>query len=83
MGKRPLGRPKYRWEDNIKMDLEEVRCGGMEWIELAQVRDRCVLNILNTVYTLRFFSILNAVCFMILTYLVPVLFTFYIFIQQI
>jgi hypothetical protein len=33
--KRPLGRPKHRWEDNIKMDLKEVGCGGMDWIELA------------------------------------------------
>ena len=39
-GKRPLGRPRHRWEDNIKMDLQEVGCGDMEWIELAQVRDR-------------------------------------------
>ena len=39
-GKRPLGRPRQRWEDNIKMDLQEVGCGGMEWIELAQDRDR-------------------------------------------
>jgi len=39
-GKRPLGRPRRRWEDNIKMDLREVGCGGMEWIELAQNRDR-------------------------------------------
>jgi len=38
--KRPLGRPKHRWEDNIKMDLQEVGCGGMDWIELAQDRDR-------------------------------------------
>jgi hypothetical protein len=35
----PLGRPRHRWEDNINMDLQEVRCGGMEWIELAQDRD--------------------------------------------
>jgi hypothetical protein len=39
-GKRPLGRPRRRWEDNIKMDLEEVGYGGMDWIELAQDRDR-------------------------------------------
>jgi hypothetical protein len=39
-GKRPLGRLKLRWEDNIKMDLQEVGCGGMDWIELAQDRER-------------------------------------------
>jgi len=38
-GKRPLGRPRRRWEDNIKMDLQEVGCGGMDWIELAHDRD--------------------------------------------
>ena len=32
-GKRPLGRPMRRWQDNIKMDLQEVACGGMDWIE--------------------------------------------------
>jgi hypothetical protein len=37
-GKRPLGRPRYRWEDNIKMDLQAVECGGMDWIGLAQGR---------------------------------------------
>jgi hypothetical protein len=37
-GKSPLGRPRYRWEDNIKMDLQEVECRGMDWIELAQDR---------------------------------------------
>ena len=36
-GKRPLGRPRRIWEDNIKMDFQEVRCGGMDWIELAKV----------------------------------------------
>ena len=39
-GKRPLGRPRHRWEDNIKIDLQAVGCGGMEWIKLAQDRDR-------------------------------------------
>ena len=39
-GKSPLGRPRHRWEDNIKMDLQEVGCGGMDRIELAQDRDR-------------------------------------------
>jgi hypothetical protein len=39
-GKRALGRPRRRWKDNIKMDLQELGCGGMDWIELAQDRDR-------------------------------------------
>ena len=39
-GKRSLGRPRRRWKDNIKMDLQEVGCGGTDWIELAQDRDR-------------------------------------------
>ena len=38
-GNRPLGRPRHRWEDNIMMDLQEVICGGMDWIKLAQDRD--------------------------------------------
>jgi hypothetical protein len=39
-GKRPLGRPRRRWEDGIRMDLEEIGCEGVEWIQLAQDRDR-------------------------------------------
>ena len=39
-GKRPLGKPRLRWEDNSTLDLQEVGCGGMDWIELAQDRDR-------------------------------------------
>jgi len=39
-GKRPLGRPRRRWVDNIRMDLQEVGCGLMDWIGLAQDRDR-------------------------------------------
>jgi hypothetical protein len=52
-GKRPLGRPRRGWEDNIKMDLQEVGCGGMDWIELAQDRDRW-RALVNTVMNLRF-----------------------------
>jgi hypothetical protein len=39
-GKKPLGRPRCRWEDNIEMYLQEVGCGGTDSIELAQIRDR-------------------------------------------
>jgi len=39
-GKRPLGRPRRRWEDNIRMYLREVGCGCVDWVELAQDRDR-------------------------------------------
>jgi len=43
-GKRPLGRPRLRWEDNIKLDLQEFGCEGIDWIDLAHGRDRrCAL----------------------------------------
>jgi len=51
-GKRPLGRPRRRWEDNIKMDLQVVGCRGMDWIELAQDRDRW-RALVNTAMNLR------------------------------
>ena len=46
-GRRPLGRPRRRWVDNIRTDLQEVGCGYMEWIGLAQDRDKW--------WTLKFF----------------------------
>jgi hypothetical protein len=51
-GKRPMGRPSYRWEDNIKVALQEVGCGGMGWIGLAQDRDRW-RAVVNAVMSLR------------------------------
>jgi len=51
-GKRPLVRPRRRWEDNIKMDLEELGCEGMDWIGLAQDRDRW-LTLVSAVMNLR------------------------------
>ena len=51
-GKRPLGRLKRRWEDNIKMDLQEVGCGGMDWIELAQDRYKWQ-DLVNTVMNIQ------------------------------
>ena len=50
-GKRPLGRPRRRWEDNIKMDLQDVGEGG-DWMELAQDRNRW-RALVNTVMNLR------------------------------
>jgi hypothetical protein len=52
-GKRPLGRPRHRWEDNLKMDLQEVGCDGMDWIELAKDTDRW-RALVNAVMNLRF-----------------------------
>ena len=49
-GKRPLGRPRHRWEDNIKIGLQELECGVLDWIELAQDMDRCqalVIAVMN------------------------------------
>jgi hypothetical protein len=51
-GKRLLGRPRRRWEDNIKMDLQEVGFGGLDWIELTQDRDRW-WALVNAVMNLR------------------------------
>jgi hypothetical protein len=51
-GKRPLGRPVRRWKDNVMMDLEELGCVCMDWIELAQDRDRG-LALVNAVMNLR------------------------------
>jgi hypothetical protein len=50
--KRPLGRPRHRWEDNIKMDLREIGCGDMDWINLAHDRDQWKA-LVNTVMNLR------------------------------
>ena len=51
-GNRPLVRPRRGWEDNIKMDLQELGYGGMDWIELAQDRDRW-RALVNAVMNLR------------------------------
>jgi hypothetical protein len=52
-GRRLLGRPRRRWEDNIRMDLRGVGCGRVDWMELAQDRDRwCAL--MSAVMNLRF-----------------------------
>jgi hypothetical protein len=48
-GKRPLGRCRHRWADNIRMDLQEVGCGYVDWIGLAQVADACECGNENSV----------------------------------
>jgi hypothetical protein len=50
-GKRPLGRPRRRWEDNIKMNLREIEWGGMDWIDLTQDKDQW-RALVNTVMNL-------------------------------
>jgi len=52
-GKRQLRRSRRRWEDNIKMDIQEVECGGIDWIDLVQDRDRW-RALLSTVMNFRF-----------------------------
>jgi hypothetical protein len=51
-GKKPLGRPRRSWEDNIRMDLREIGWGGMDWIDLAQDRDQW-RALVNTVMNVR------------------------------
>jgi hypothetical protein len=51
-GKRPLGRPRRRWEDGVRMDLREIDWGSVEWFQLAQDRDRW-RALVNTVMNLR------------------------------
>ena len=52
-GKTPLGRRRCKWEETLKMDLQEVRCGGMDWMDLANDRDRW-RPLVNAVMNLRF-----------------------------
>jgi hypothetical protein len=51
-GNTPLGRPRRRWEDNIKMDITEIGCGGLDWIDLALDRDQW-RALVNTALNLR------------------------------
>jgi hypothetical protein len=51
-GKKPLGRPRCKWDDNIKANLQEVGCGGIDWIELAQDRNGC-RTLVNAVINFR------------------------------
>jgi hypothetical protein len=61
-GKRPIGRPRHRWEDDIKTDLREIGWGGMDWIHLAQNRDqwRALVNMkMNLQVPQHFWKFLN------------------------
>jgi hypothetical protein len=58
-GKRPLGRPRRRWEDNINMDFREIGWCGMDWIDLAQDRDQW-RALVNTVINIRLPKMLNS-----------------------
>jgi hypothetical protein len=51
-GKRPLGRPRHTWVNNIKMDLRKIQWGGMDWIDLAQARDqwRALVNMVMNLW---------------------------------
>jgi hypothetical protein len=51
-GKRPLGRPRRKWEENIRIDLREIGWGGMDWTDVAQDRDQ-LRALVNTVMNLR------------------------------
>ena len=53
-GKRPLGRSRRRWKDNIKMDLQEVGCGVMDWVDLAHISWARWLALVSAVMNLRF-----------------------------
>jgi transposase len=57
-GERPLGRPRRRGVDNVKMDLRQIGSGGMDWIDLARDRDQW-RAVVNTVITFRFHKILR------------------------
>jgi hypothetical protein len=50
--RRPFGKPRRRWEDNIRMDIRKIGCEGVDWIHLAQDRDQ-LLAVVNTVIELR------------------------------